>query len=68
VKHPLYTSVSLLVLPALGLLLNTWLGIALGLVMYLATRLYAPREEWELADRFGAAWDEYAAGVRFPAL
>ena len=68
VKHPLYVGVSLLVLPALGVLLNTWLGIALGLVMYLATRLYAPEEERELAERFGAAWDRYATGVRFPGL
>ena len=68
VKHPLYTGVSLLVLPALGLLLNTWLGIAVGLVMYFATRLYAPNEETELAERFGASWKRYEAGVRIPWL
>ena len=45
VKHPLYTSVALLVLPWLGFLLNTWLGALLGLVLYLGSRRFAPEEE-----------------------
>src|SRR5215472_14809982 len=53
VKHPLYTSVALLVLPWLGFLLDTWLGALLGIVLYVASRLLAPAEEAELADRFG---------------
>jgi protein-S-isoprenylcysteine O-methyltransferase Ste14 len=31
VKHPLYTSVALLVLPWIGFLLDTWLGAAIGI-------------------------------------
>src|SRR6266581_6747635 len=34
VKHPLYTSVALLVLPWIGLLLSTWLGAAMGIALY----------------------------------
>ena len=41
VKHPLYTSVALLVLPSIGLLLNTWLGAAIGCVMYIGSRMFA---------------------------
>jgi protein-S-isoprenylcysteine O-methyltransferase Ste14 len=63
VKHPLYTGVALLVLPWAGFLLDTWLGAAFGAVMYLATRIYAPAEEVELARQFGPAWDEYARTV-----
>ena len=59
VKHPIYTSVALLVLPSIGFLLDTWLGAALGVVMYLASRRYAPEEEAELASTFGSAWDGY---------
>ncbi|MRR22735.1 hypothetical protein EG830_07105, partial [bacterium] len=33
VLHPLYTGVALLVLPWLGFLLNTWLGLLIGLVL-----------------------------------
>lgn len=68
VRHPLYVGVSLLVLPWLGFLLNTWLGAAVGLVMYLATRRYAPAEDAALSERFGAGWEGYAASVRLPRL
>lgn len=68
VKHPLYTAVSLLVLPAVGLLLGTWLGIALGTVMYVASRRYAPAEERALAEEFGAEWDAYERRVLLPWL
>jgi protein-S-isoprenylcysteine O-methyltransferase Ste14 len=66
VRHPLYTAVSLLVLPAIGFLLNTWLGAAIGMVMYLASRRYAPEEESQLASRFGDAWDAYRTSVALP--
>ena len=68
VRHPLYTAVALLVLPWLGFLLDTWLGVVLGLVLYGASRWFAPREEAELAATFGPAWDAYAASVRLPWL
>jgi protein-S-isoprenylcysteine O-methyltransferase Ste14 len=55
VKHPLYTFVPLLVLPWAGFLLDTWLGAAIGLVMYVASRRYAPLEEAGLAETFGRA-------------
>jgi protein-S-isoprenylcysteine O-methyltransferase Ste14 len=68
VRHPLYTGVSLLVLPWLGFLFNTWLGVALGIVMYVAARVYAPAEEKELARTFGPEWYEYATNVKIPWL
>lgn len=68
VKHPLYTGVALLVLPWLGFLLNSWLGLALGIVLYVASRLYAPKEEELLAKTFGAKWDAYARAVKLPWL
>ena len=68
VRHPLYTAVALLVLPSIGFLLNSWLGAATGVVMYLASRRYAPDEERELAERFGPAWDAYLGSVALPWL
>ncbi len=68
VKHPLYTSVALLVLPWLGFLLGTWLGAVIGIVMYIAARRYAPEEEALLAKTFGTAWDDYLNTVRIPWL
>ena len=68
VKHPLYTGVSLLVLPWLGFLLNTWLGLLLGIVLYVGARLYAPAEEAILAKAFGSAWEAYRKKVLIPWL
>lgn len=59
VKHPLYTGVSLLVLPWVGFLFDSWLGVVLGAVLYAGSRVFAPAEEREVADSFGAAWEEY---------
>jgi len=68
VKHPLYTGVSLLVLPWLGFLLNTWLGVVFGVLLYLGSRMYAPDEEKVLAQEFGERWDAYAQHVMMPWL
>mgnify|MGYP001143691888 FL=1 len=68
VKHPLYTGVALLVLPWLGFLLDTWLGAAVGLVLYLASRRFACAEEEALAKTFGPAWDDYRKRVKLPWL
>ena len=68
VKHPLYTSVALLVLPFAGFLLNTWVGVLVGIALYLGSRRYAPEEEAGLARDFGPAWDRYCDAVRVPWL
>ena len=68
VKHPLYTSVALLVLPSIGFVCNTWLGALIGVVLYLASRLFAPEEEMTLSKTFGARWGTYARSVKVPWL
>jgi protein-S-isoprenylcysteine O-methyltransferase Ste14 len=68
VKHPLYTSVGLLVLPAGGFLLHSSLGALLGVALYLGSRLFAPEEERFLAKTFGATWDDYLKRVWLPWL
>lgn len=66
VKHPLYTGVALLVLPWIGILCNTWLGILIGIVVYIGSRLYSPEEEQILSNIFGEAWDNYCTKVKLP--
>lgn len=68
VKHPLSTGVTLLVLPWVGFLLNTWLGAFLGIVMYVGCRMFAPKEERLLSETFGTAWDDYSESVKMPWL
>ncbi len=68
VLHPLYTGVALLVLPWFGFLLNTWLGLLVGLVLYAGSRLFAPEEEKILARIFGESWEQYRRKVLLPWL
>ncbi len=68
VKHPLYTGVSLLVLPGTGFLLNTWLGVVIGIVMYGGSRIFSVEEEKRMSEMFGTSWDEYHKKVKIPWL
>jgi protein-S-isoprenylcysteine O-methyltransferase Ste14 len=68
VLHPLYTGVAILVLPWAGFLCNTWLGAAVGLVVYAGSRIYAVTEEEQLAKIFGAEWEVYRRSVKLPWL
>ena len=68
VRHPLYTGVSLFVLPWLGFLVNSWLSLAIGLALYVGSRRYAPEEEAQLSGTFGAEWGRYERSVKLPWL
>jgi protein-S-isoprenylcysteine O-methyltransferase Ste14 len=68
VKHPLYTGVALLVIPWAGFLLNTWLGVFIGLIVYIGSRIYSPEEEIILSKIFSETWIEYCGKVKLPWL
>jgi protein-S-isoprenylcysteine O-methyltransferase Ste14 len=68
IKHPIYTGVAMLVLPWLGFLFNTWLGVLIGIIMYIGSRIYSPQEEKILSQNFGVRWDEYSHKVKIPWL
>jgi protein-S-isoprenylcysteine O-methyltransferase Ste14 len=68
VLHPLYTSVALLVLPGIGLLLDTWLGPAAGAVLYISSRVFSGSEEKMLAKLFPADYPAYRKRVLLPWL
>lgn len=68
VKHPLYTGVAFLVLPWIGFLLNSWLGVLIGFIVYFGSRKYAPEEEKKLSKTFGTDWDKYCKKVKIPWL
>jgi protein-S-isoprenylcysteine O-methyltransferase Ste14 len=68
VLHPIYTFVSLLVLPGIGLVVDSWMWFTLGGALYLGSRLFAPREEKQLARDFPGRYAEYRAQVLLPWL
>jgi protein-S-isoprenylcysteine O-methyltransferase Ste14 len=47
-----------------GFLLNTWLGLLIGIVVYIGSRLYSPEEEHMLAKIFGERWVAYSGNVK----
>ena len=58
-RHPIYAAWILFILPALGLLANSWLVLSTAVVMYALTRLFVRREEQSLEARFGELYAEY---------
>jgi protein-S-isoprenylcysteine O-methyltransferase Ste14 len=52
----------------MGFLLNTWLGVLIGIVLYVGSRLFSSQEEDILSKTFGPAWDEYIKKVKIPWL
>ena len=66
--HPLYLSVALLVLPGLGLVLDTWIGVAMGAALYLGVRLFGGLEERVLEERFGEEYRRYRRTILAPWL
>ncbi len=67
-KHPIYNGVALLVAPWLGFLVDSWLGVLIGIVLCIGSRLYASLEERKLEETFRSAWVEYSAKVKVPWL
>jgi protein-S-isoprenylcysteine O-methyltransferase Ste14 len=68
VLHPLYASVALLVIPGLGLLFDSWVGLGIGAVLYVSSRLFAPAEEVILQKVFPSEYPAYRRKVLLPWL
>lgn len=68
VLHPIYVAVALLVIPGVSLVLDSWVGIAIGAVMYIGGRLFRGREEAQLAAAFPDRYPAYRATVLLPWL
>jgi protein-S-isoprenylcysteine O-methyltransferase Ste14 len=68
VLHPLYTSVALLVIPGIGLLFDSWVGAAIGVVLYISSRIFSPGEEKLLLQYFPNEYPRYREKVLLPWL
>ena len=63
VKHPLYAGVALLVLPWVGFLCNSWLGLIIGGAFFVGRIIFAQEEEKVLSKEFGVEWETYKKKV-----
>ena len=68
VLHPIYTFVALLLVPGIGLVVDSWMGFMIGGTLYIASRLFAPSEEKQLAKAFPAEYTSYRGRVLLPWL
>ena len=66
--HPMYTSVALLVFPGIGLLFDSWVGAAIGVALYVSSKIFAPREDQILRKYFPAEYPAYRKRVLIPWL
>jgi protein-S-isoprenylcysteine O-methyltransferase Ste14 len=58
-QNPLYAALILMIIPALSLLLNSWLILTSGIVGYLIFRIYIRHEYAELEEFFGDSYLQY---------
>jgi protein-S-isoprenylcysteine O-methyltransferase Ste14 len=68
VRHPLYTSVALLVISGIGFVLDTWLGLGIGIILYIFSRLFSVQEDNKLNDIFSSEYQTYRSKVLLPWL
>lgn len=68
VKHPIYISVALFILPWASIIYDSWLGIVVGIVLFIGSRKYLGEEEKKLSKRYGVKWKQYTKKVKVPWL
>jgi len=66
--HPLYTSVALLVIPGVGFVLDTWVGVGIGIILYSCSRRFSVEEDKHLEEMFSDAYRSYRANILLPWL
>jgi protein-S-isoprenylcysteine O-methyltransferase Ste14 len=59
-RHPLYSALMLLLIPGLGLLLNSWIVLTTPIIGYLLFLKFIHEEEELLERLFGEEYREYA--------
>lgn len=62
-RNPLYGAFILFLVPALGLLVDSWPIVVLSFVMYAGFELFIGREYLELSRAFGAEYRRYEESV-----
>ena len=63
VRNPIYSSVTFFILPAVALLTLTWVYVVASVFLYVGVMLFIGKEEKQLAEAFGKAYEDYRARV-----
>ncbi len=63
VRNPIYSSVAFFILPAVALLTLTWVYFAVSVFLYIGVMIFIGKEEKQLMQAFGKAYEDYLARV-----
>ena len=63
VRNPIYSSVTFFVLPAVSLLTFTWVYFVVSVFLYIGVMMFIGKEEQQLTQVFGKAYEDYLARV-----
>ena len=63
VRNPIYASLTWLVLPAISLITLTWVYFVVAAFLYVGVMIFIGKEEQQLTQVFGKAYEEYVARV-----
>jgi protein-S-isoprenylcysteine O-methyltransferase Ste14 len=63
VLHPIYTSVAILVIPGLGFVFDTRVGLGIGAVLYIVSRIFRRKEDQKLGNIFAEEYQTYRSKV-----
>jgi len=68
VLHPVYTSVALLVIPGLSFIFDSWVGLLIGAILYIISRIFRRQEEDALNNVHTDTYQTYRSKVLLPWL
>jgi protein-S-isoprenylcysteine O-methyltransferase Ste14 len=63
VRNPIYSSVTFFVLPAVALMMLTWVYFVASVFLYVGVMIFIGKEETQLAQAFGKEYEDYIARV-----
>jgi protein-S-isoprenylcysteine O-methyltransferase Ste14 len=63
VRNPIYSSVTFFILPAVALMMLTWVYLVVSIFLYVGVMIFIGKEEQQLAKVFGREYEDYKARV-----
>lgn len=63
VRNPIYSSVTLFILPAISLITLTWVYFVVSVFLYIGVMIFIGEEEKQLTQAFGKEYEEYLLRV-----
>jgi len=63
VRNPIYSSVTFFILPAVALMMLTWVYFVASVFLYVGVMIFIGKEEKQLTKAFGKEYEDYIARV-----